>query len=131
MVCENSYTDENGLSSLSKVYVDYNDNLVTRAIYQSISPLEAYNTALLASLDELILKYNHLAGIKAEKYFKGDKVILEIDYNYLAMDIDSVKEVLGAILAEDSLLAVTTELPVNLEEFKNIELQEYECEERK
>lgn len=119
--------DDDDITSMSNIYLDYDENkMVEKAIYQSISEYSSSND--VSMYEEIIKIYNSLSGIKADVYVVNDSLVLEIEYNYLEMDLDEIKDKLFNILDDDSLLKKTKELPISLEDFKKIELANYECE---
>ncbi len=117
--------DDNLVNSQSNIYVFYNeDKMVEKAIYQSISDNDYIDDNLYANIINL---YNSIKGIKAHKYMVDDKIVFEITYDYLDIDLDEVSEKLGELLEDKTLLRVVDKLPVSYDEFKDIELQEYDC----
>lgn len=130
MICKrefNEIIDDEKIKSTSNVYLDYDaDELVVKAIYQSISEYTSINE--LTMYEEIVKLYNDLKGINAKFYVADDSLVLEIEYNYLDMDIDNINKKIGNMLEDDNILKQVDSLPISLDEFKKIELNDYECE---
>lgn len=119
--------DDDNITSISNIYLNYDeDGMVKNAIYQSISDYSS--TKDINMYEEIIKIYNSLSGIKANINIVNDSVVLEIEYDYQEMDLDEIKDKIGNMLDDDSLLMKAKELPISLDEFKKIELNNYECE---
>lgn len=133
MVCKQKFSeklDDDILDSESIIYVDYDDQeYVTKAIYQSISSKDYYNSSLIETLDYVIATYNKMDGISARRYNADDKLIFEIAYDYKKTSLEEFKEKMGDLIDPESILGSSTELPIKLSEYKKIELDGYECEE--
>ncbi len=131
MTCTQSFSeviDDEELKSTSNVFIYNDDEIVTKAIYQSIGKYTSINE--LNMYEEIIKIYNSISGIEASFYQVDDEIILEITYDYLKVDIDEVEMKIGNMLDDDSLLKKVDKLPITLEEFKSLELTNYECEVR-
>lgn len=130
MVCKqefNEVIDDEKVKSISNIYIDYDeDDNVVKAIYQSIGKYTSINE--LSMYEEIINLYSDLDGINAKFYTVDDSLVLEIEYNYLDMDLDTIKKKIGNMLEDTSILKQVNDLPVSLDEFKKIELNDYECE---
>lgn len=130
MVCTyefNEVIDDEKVKSTSNIYLDYNaEEKVTKAIYQSISKYTSVNESNM--YEEIIKLYNSLKGISAKFYTIDDTLILEIDYDYLKIDLEEIDNEIGNILDDTSLFKQVKSLPISLEEFKELELDDYECE---
>lgn len=130
MVCKQEFSEvieDEKVKSISNIYLDYDEEEnVVKAIYQSIGKYTSVNE--LSMYEEIIKLYNDLDGIKAKFYTVDDSLVLEIEYNYLEMDLDVIKKKIGNMLEDTSILKQVGDLPISLDEFRKIELNDYECE---
>ena len=134
MICTKEYTEEvEGMiyESTSKIYLDYDENnLVTKAVFQSISPLSNYNESYILAFENLMNIENEVKGVESNMYKVDEKLVLENTYDYTILDIVDLKKRLGDILDLDGVLT-SAKLPVTLEEYQKLELEDYECEVKK
>ena len=106
--------DGEDIVSSSIVYLNYDEsNLVKKAIYQSISYIKDI--------------YSNIDGVEVDYYDTSQNLVLEIAYDYESIDLNLFKENLESILDQNSLLAKVKKLPVEVSEFKKIELAGYDC----
>ncbi len=116
-------------SSESVIYIYYDESkFVNKAIYQSITNLDDASSYDIQAYDDIKEMYDSIDGCEAHYYKTKNELVLEIKYNYEKLDLNSFKEKLGNILDDTSLFAKVKAIPVKLEVFKNIEVNDYECE---
>lgn len=134
MVCKQKFSEDldgDVIDSESIIYVDYDDKeYVTKAIYQSISSKDYYNSSLIETLDYVITTYNKMDGISARRYNADDKLIFEITYDYKKISLSEFRGSMGDLIDPESVLGSSDELPIKLSDYKKIELDGYECEEK-
>ena len=131
LVCRSEFREiieDEEIKSTSKIFLNIDDDLVSKAIYQSIS---AYNSSSELNMYEEIAKlYNSMEGINALYYVVDNSIVLEITYDYEVIDLDQIKLQFGNMLDQEGLFMSVDKIPVSLDTFKNIELANYECEEK-
>lgn len=120
--------DGEDIVSSSIVYLNYDEsNLVTKAIYQSISSIQDINNYTYETYSYIKDIYSNIDGVEVDYYDTSQNLVLEIAYNYESIDLNLFKENLESILDQNSLLAKVKKLPVEVSEFKKIELAGYDC----
>ncbi len=120
--------DGEDIVSSSIVYLNYDEsNLVKKAIYQSISSIQDINNYTYETYSYIKDIYSNIDGVEVDYYDTSQNLVLEIAYDYESIDLNLFKENLESILDQNSLLAKVKKLPVEVSEFKKIELAGYDC----
>lgn len=115
--------------SESVVYLDYDvDLFVKSAIYQSISNLSDVSSYTYEAYEYIKELYSDVDGVEVTYYETKDNLVLEIKYNYDIISLESIRDHLGGLLDQNSILANADSLPIKVDAFKDIELNEYDCE---
>ncbi len=105
--------DGEDIVSSSIVYLNYDEsNLVKKAIYQSISSIQDINNYTYETYSYIKDIYSNIDGVEVDYYDTSQNLVLEN---------------LESILDQNSLLAKVKKLPVEVSEFKKIELAGYDC----
>ncbi len=125
--CKKSFTGEvegETFTSELRIYITLNEEVVEKAIYQTISQNDA--TFYGEQYREL---YNSLKGVSAVNTIIGGKSVTTITYDYTKMNAKEIKDTLGDLLEETSLLARTKKYPPLYEEYQVLELEGFDCHE--
>lgn len=125
----NETVDDETLISRNNVFITYDDKLIVdKALYQSISPLNAISSYTYETYDYIKRIYSNINGISVEYYETTDSLVFEVSYDYNVIDLDSFRTNVGELLDDKGLLGSVDFIPVDLNTFKSIELDDYECE---
>lgn len=131
-ICRMHIQEENDdvyITSDSNVYLYLDDSsFVEKAIYQSVSSLNDVTSYSYETYEYIKNLYSKIAGIDVDYYETTDSLVLEIEYNYNEIDLKYLRDTLGYLLDNDSLLGSVESLPISVDDFKKIELDGYECE---
>lgn len=123
--CKKSFMEEiegESFSSELRIYITLSDDVVKKVIYQTIS-----SDDLTFAGDQYRELYNTLKGVSATSSLIGGKSVTTITYEYTQMDAKEIKETLGNLLEEESLLARIKEYPITYEEYQSYELEGFDC----
>lgn len=114
--------DEFDTKNFIYIYKD-NDN-VKKTINQSVMSANV-DVGLLESIVDM---YKKIDGIDATLEKKGESIIFEVRYDFDLIDLDYVKEEIGSVLADDSIIMITDELPINIDDYLKSINKNYKCE---
>lgn len=127
IICSYSTTetlDEEEYESKSYVYIYKDDDYVSKAIHQSIMSTNS-DTSILESIIDL---YSSIDGIDASLKTVDNSIVFEVVYDFDIIDIDLLKENMGDLLSESSILMTTSELPIKVSDYFDSLSKDYKCE---
>lgn len=126
IICKYSLSenvDDTDIDSLAYVYIYTEDNNVSKAIHQSITSSDV-DYSLMQSITKL---YENINGIDATVNYYGSDLLLEVVYDFNTLDIDDVKDKLGNVLDDQSILMSTDELPISVDDYLDSLTDKYTC----
>lgn len=129
LVCKSTnkeMLDEEEVTSTSIIYIYTDKDNITKIINQAISS-NNNNYSMLESITEI---YEPFEGIDATVESIGNKILLEVQYDFSLIDLDTVKRNLSPILSDDSIIMQTESLPIKLEDYLETLTSKYKCEEQ-
>lgn len=127
IVCTKTYIenlDEESVSSTNTVYIYETNGYIDSVIHKSTTmDLTSYSF-----LKELTSLYNEIDGINAHVEIIDSELIMEISYNHKIINLSEFKNKLSSLLNNNSIYMQIDRFPISVDEYKNSELKDYECE---
>lgn len=127
IICSYSTTetlDDEEYESKSYIYIYKDDYYVSKSIHQSIMSNNS-DTSILESIIDL---YSSIDGIDASLKSIDASIVFEVVYDFDIIDIDLLKENMGDLLSESSILMTTSELPIKVDDYLDSLSDNYKCE---
>lgn len=119
--------DEDSLSYMSNVYIDYNKGGdITYIVYQTLT-LDDFGESSLKTVKDFYEIYNGLNGIKTDVYLSNNYLVTTIEYDFSKLELDVIRKEIGELLDETSFLNAD-KLPINYKTYIEEYLSEYKCE---